>query len=788
MATSADNAAGLASAVEVFYSYSHKDEKLRDELEKSLTMLKREGIITGWHDRKIGGGDEWAGEIDEHINSARIILLLISTDFLASDYCYDIEVKRAMERHEAGEALVIPVILRPVDWSSAPFGKLQGFPKDAKPITKWKNRDEAFKDVALGIRKVAEKLRAEGSGAGPTPVAPAAKTGALPRIWNVPHSRNPNFTGREDLLKQLHGSLRSGKHAALTQALHGLGGIGKTQTATEYCYLNAADYELVWWIRSEEPGKLAADYAGLANELGLPEKDAQDQRITVQAVRAALARRAGWLLVFDNARGPEDVRDYLPQGNSGHVLVTSRNPAFGSVAHPLPVPTLKTTEAVELLLKRAPSADEKGSKALAEALGGLPLALEHAGAYVEEHSANFSGYLLLFQKRQKDVLGRAQPPTGYEATVATTWAISFVEVEKGSEAAAQLMNLCAFLAPDDIGREMLRSGAKHLPEPLATAVADDLQWDDAVGALRKYSLAEVQEGAISVHRLVQAVVRDRLGKDERKGWAEAAVDVVNLVFPYEKDDVKTWAPSSRLIPHALASSEHAEGLGVGSEASFDVLNQVGRYLRLRAELSVAKSTLERAVKIVEAIHGPDHQEVAAVVNNLGSVLHDHGDLAGARGHFERALKIHEVVYGLHHPRVAVCVGNLGELLRVQGDLEGARAYSERALRIDEVAYGPDHPDVATDMNNLGLIFREQGDLAKARAYLERALKISEVAYGADHPTVAIRVNNLGLILREQGDLVGARPCFERALRICERSLGEDHPKTQITRRNLEGLG
>jgi hypothetical protein len=145
-------------AVEVFFSYSHKDEELRDELSKHLAMLMRQRVITAWHDRRIGAGKEWQNEIDEHLNTADIILLLISSDFLASDYCYDVEVKTAMKRHDDGEARVIPVILRPVDWKGAPFGKLQSLPKDARPVTDWPNRDKAFENVAHGIRVAAEEL------------------------------------------------------------------------------------------------------------------------------------------------------------------------------------------------------------------------------------------------------------------------------------------------------------------------------------------------------------------------------------------------------------------------------------------------------------------------------------------------------------------------------------------------------------------------------------------------------------------------------------------------------
>ena len=152
--------------IEVFFSYAHKDEELKNELVKHLSILKRQGVITAWHDREITAGTEWAGEIDTHLNAAGVILLLISSDFLASDYCYDIELVRAMELHATGEACVIPVILREVDWKGAVFGKLQALPKNADPVANWVNRDQAFADVARGIRKAVEELKQQ-----PTPQA-----------------------------------------------------------------------------------------------------------------------------------------------------------------------------------------------------------------------------------------------------------------------------------------------------------------------------------------------------------------------------------------------------------------------------------------------------------------------------------------------------------------------------------------------------------------------------------------------------------------------------------------
>jgi hypothetical protein len=159
MSTSSESLSSAPSTrpLNIFYSYSHKDETLRDQLEKHLAILQRQGIISSWHDRAIQAGTEWEHDIDEHLESADIILLLVSADFIASDYCWGIEVKRAMERHSSGTARVIPIVLRAIDWSGAPFSKLQALPKDAKPVTSWLNQDEAFADIARGIRQVATR-------------------------------------------------------------------------------------------------------------------------------------------------------------------------------------------------------------------------------------------------------------------------------------------------------------------------------------------------------------------------------------------------------------------------------------------------------------------------------------------------------------------------------------------------------------------------------------------------------------------------------------------------------
>ena len=185
----------------VFFSYSHADEALRDQLEKHLSVLKRQGVITTWHDRRIGAGEEWEGAIDGHIETDDIILLLISPDFLASDYCYDQEMRRAVERHDAGEAIVIPVFLRPCSWKRTPFGKIQGTPPDARPVTQWPDRDVAFLEVTKAIEAAAERLA---KGAKPAEVPrrlPNSEPAAVPATPLGPRSSNlrlaKTFTQRD---------------------------------------------------------------------------------------------------------------------------------------------------------------------------------------------------------------------------------------------------------------------------------------------------------------------------------------------------------------------------------------------------------------------------------------------------------------------------------------------------------------------------------------------------------------------------------------------------------------
>ena len=432
--------------IEVFYSYSHKDEDLREQLEAHLSTVRRLGLIKSWHDRKIPPGQEWASEIDTHLKTAHLILLLISADFLASDYCSITEMQQALQRHETKEATVIPIILREVDWRASPFGKLQALPKNARPVTSWPNRDEAFADVARGVREAIEELHRKlfsvpMSSSATGSVGPAEGL-TLPLLWNVPHERNPFFTGREHVLQTLRQALTKNKAAALTQiqAISGLGGIGKTQTAVEYAYHYCNDYKAVFWVRAETEAELGTGFVQVAQLLGLPELEAQNLDKTVQAVKNWLENHHDWLLIFDNADHPELLRRFRPRNPRGHILLTSRAQVFDmlAISRPIEMREMLPEEAITFLFNRtgrderdAAEKERDAAAQLASELGYLPLALEQSSAYITAKQARFQDYLTSYRKQRLKVLNRSNPKLGdYPASVATTWDLNVREVEQ----------------------------------------------------------------------------------------------------------------------------------------------------------------------------------------------------------------------------------------------------------------------------------------------------------------------------------------------------------------------
>jgi len=488
--------------------------------------------------------------------------------------------------------------------------------------------------------------------------------GALPEVWNVP-PRNPNFTGRVAELERVR-SLLAGYPAVTVHSLRGMGGIGKTQSAIEYAYRYAGAYDLVWWINAEQAALIADQLAVLAVELGLP--PLADSDAMAVAVRRALRSRDRWLLIFDNAEDAEQIGPLLP-GGAGHVLITTRRSGFRSLGGVLDLDALGRSDAIALLRRRAPDLSDAQAGQLAERLGDLPLALAQAAAYLDQTGMPSPEYLRLLDTHGAELQNRGHDP-GHPRTVATVWLVSLDRLKATAPAAVQLLELCAWLAPEPIPLDLFTGHCDKLPEPLAETAANPIAFNEAVGALTGYSLARRPGDSIIVHRLVQDVVRRHHHADPAATTpAPATADrpLVTVLALLRADlpgpvwsAPETWPRWRALLPSVLAATgRHADNAAENPAAW--LLAQAGIYLRRQGRAAEALPLQERALCIDEAVLGPDHPDVATDLNHVGRALSDLGQPAEALPLHQRALRIREAALGPDHPftrQSRECVGEI----------------------------------------------------------------------------------------------------------------------------------
>jgi nucleoside phosphorylase len=351
-----------------------------------------------------------------------------------------------------------------------------------------------------------------------TPLAVLADK--LPRVWGDVPPRNPNFTGREALLAHLHSALRAARETAvLPQALHGMGGVGKSQMAIEYVHRHSSDYDLVWWIPAEQPAQILTSLTELAQRLGLPVSGQATD--TASAVREALSTGnvpyKNWLLVFDNAENVPEVRRYFPTGGAGKILVTSRNPEWSRVAPGIEVDVFTRDESKAFLTLRTPGVSDSDADRLADALGDLPLAVEQAAAWRMATGMPVDEYLRLLEDKRMELLDDRSSPD-YPVSVGAAWNVSLDKLAEESPAAVQLLQVIAFFPPEPISREVL-AGATHveIADPLDETRRDPISLARALRDIQRYALARIDPigGTVQLHRLVQAVLVRRMDEHQR---------------------------------------------------------------------------------------------------------------------------------------------------------------------------------------------------------------------------------------------------------------------------------
>lgn len=644
------------------------------------------------------------------------------------------------------------------------------------------------------------------------------RPGALPSIWNMP-ARNPGFTGRDGLLMAVRESLL-GSDRAVVQALHGMGGVGKTQLAVEYAHRFAGGYDLVWWITAERAALIGEQFAALADALGCARPGAGQAAIR-QAVLAVLRERDRALLVFDNADSPEELADWLP-GGRGHVLITTRTHGWAEIAAPVEVDVLARAESVAILRSRVPDLPAGDAGRVAAALGDLPLAIAQAAGYMADTGIPDEEYTDLLAARAAEILDQARP-SSYPQSLAAVTQLAFDRLTTEDPATGELAELCAFMAPEPIPAHWFTRAAEDLlPALLAEKVADPVAWRQVLARIGHHALVRVERNGLQMHRLTQAIIRSHLPASTaiaRRGQAEA---IVAASHPGDERSPSSWPGWARLLPHLLAmnpaDNSDARLRAVAQAAAWylvrrgdsrgghDLAGQM--YQRWRDRLGPDDGdTLKAAVAYAYALRemgrydealeldqdalaryrrtlGDDDADTLSAAHNVGADLYELGSYREAAVLDKDILFRRRRILGDDHPDTLSSAGNLAGDLRGLGELLAARDLDEDNLARRRRILGDDHPHTLTSASSLTLDLRALGDLLAARELCEDTLSRRRSVLGDDHPRTLASASDLASVLRELGDYQTARELDEETLNRCRRVLGDDHPRTHASAENL----
>lgn len=444
---------------------------------------------------------------------------------------------------------------------------------------------------------------------------------ALAPHWSVPLLRNPLFTGREQFLDSIHARLRGDQMGTITKsyAIYGLGGIGKTQLAVEYAYRYALEYTAVFWVVAESSETILASFSSIADLLQLPERQETDQQQLVAGLHRWLSRHDRWLLIWDNMETLEMLTCYLPSTRQGAMLITTRHQGLGGLVQDLELPIMTPEEGMLFLLRRArvlpPEAthEQMESWALSQpteytaareavtTLGRLPLALDQAGAYIEATHCLVSDYRHLLQLSPFRLLDEHDAPSGHPFSVIKTFTLIFQQVEQNYPLAAEMLSVCAFLAPEAIPEEVFLEGAAYLGGSAIEALAGDLfAFNAALKVLLRYLLIQrdATTRTISIHRLIQVALQGHLSPIAWQSWAGKVISTIAHLFPSdEKIQANYWQRCERLLPHALVCLTLSEHWTADEVVRVTLLRHVASYLSNRGRYAEAKLIFERATSL-----------------------------------------------------------------------------------------------------------------------------------------------------------------------------------------------
>ena len=757
----------MGNKVDFFVSYTKADELWAKWIAGQLENKKYAIIIQAWDFKP---GDNFVSNMHNALNKCERFIAVMSPDYFKSGYCQAEWTAAFTKDPSCEKALLIPVRVK----EFKPEGLFASiFYIDLYGI----EEPEAVERLLNGISTDRPRNRPGFPGTSNKPKFP----GQLP-FNNLPFRKNPNFTGRGDILESIQKSFKLGQYTSLTQSVSGLGGVGKTQIVIEYAFRYGYLYEAIWWVNAESSHTLMGAYSSFAHKNGLVDKEVSEKDIILEAVWNWMTKHKDWLFIYDNAEDEKSLYEYLPKKDNGHILITSRYTNWRKLGEEIRIDVFVQDEAVDFLIKSTGIKDRKSATMLAYELGYLPLALDQAAAYIANNKITYEEYIYLFKKYKLEIFEDDEYESiDYSYTVAVTWNISIGKIN--NESSNQLLNICSFLAPDNINRNIFIKSNKCLPEPLASNTLSELKYNKVISELARYSLIRLQDNKMSIHRLLQEVIRQSVNQKE---WLGYCIKSVSELFHFDYDDKNTWNTCFELLPHALSVAKHADEMCVYLEKVVCLNNVAGRWFVHTATYEEAEPLYKRAIEIAVEVLGEKNLNSAAIMNNLAILYENQGRYNEAEPLSIRALNIFEEVPGeKSYLETVACLHNLAMLYDKQGRYTEAEPLYKRALERGEVVdKGEKHPITVTCLNSLAGLYNKQGRYTEAEPLLNRVLKIRKEVPGEKHPDTANSLSDLSLLYQNQGRYKEAEPLSKRALEIKEEVMGAKHPGTAVALLNL----
>src|SRR5579862_1107655 len=606
----------------------------------------------------------------------------------------------------------------------------------------------------------------------------------VPEYWNMP-PRNADFTGRAAGLEQLRDNLTAGGRAVVTaQALYGLGGVGKTQLALEYAYRFQADYDLAWWVPAERTDQIVSSLAELAGRLGI----SVSENVTEAAKAVLESLRRGrsstrWLLIFDNAEDPKELEPFLPAGG-GHVLITSRNQTWSHLAEPLEIDVFHRQESITHLLLHVPDLDEADADRVAAALGDLPLAIEQAGAWLEQTGMQAEEYLEQLQAHAPRVLAMGEV-ANYPQSVITAWNMSIDRLRGRSPAAARLLQLCAFFSSGPISMILLYSDEMiNALLPYDDSLTEKLVLGRVIREISRLALIKVDQGnnSIQIHRLVQAVIRSQMTDEEQEAACHEIHEILVGARPRrgETDDPGNWERYDIIWPH-LETSRADE---CTKENTRQLLTDHVRFLWKRGEYEAGLQLARNLETRWEQQLGPDHRQTLYLRFHIANLLRSQGKFSEARDIDANVLSKQREVLPPDHPHTLMTAGSLAADLRAVGEFQLALERDQDTYDRFKDQYGAEHSRTLAAANNLAVSLRLVGDCFAARAIDQETLELRRRVLGRDHPDSLYSEANLARDIREAGLFPESVTMLRQTLGSYQRVLGDDLPDTLRTAKSL----